>query len=250
MIFAKTISLCKDVIGMLTVAICDDEASVLAGLETMTRRCLEGGEHQLRAFGSREGLTRAVAEGWTPDVALLDIRMTGEDGIRLAKRLFPEGSRTQVIFVTGYPEYLTEVYETEHVWTLIKPVREEALRRALEKASRRMEERRTRTLPVHTGGTVRQIPLEEIRCAEASGRKVLLRCREEQVEYYGTLDDLARRLPDRFVRCHRSYILNLAWVNRLERDWVVLSGGETVPVGRTRRSAVRAAFLDYLRREG
>lgn len=233
---------------MLSVAICDDEAAVLAELKTLTDRCLGDPEREIRTFVSRRELARAVAGGWEPDVALVDIRLPDGDGIGLAGELFPGESRTQVIFVTGYPEYHSEVYEAEHIWFLIKPVGERELRRALEKAAERLERRRARQLTVLSGSTVRQIPLERIRIAEAVGRKMLLHCPDEAVEYYGTMEELAPRLPRDFVRCHRSYFCNLAHVVRLETDRLILDGGETVPIARARRKAVREAFLDYLQR--
>ena len=234
---------------MLSVAICDDESAVLSRLETLTMHCLNGKESELRTFDSREELARAVSEGWKPDVALLDIRLPREDGICLAKRLFPEGSRTQVIFVTGYPEYQSEVYETEHVWMLTKPVKEEKLRRALEKAISLRDRKMTRMLTVRTGSVLLRIPVETIHCAEASGRKVILRCLGEQVEYYGTLEKLSKKLPRSFIRCHRSYFVNLEHVIRLESDQITLESGEIVPIGRTRRTQVRMEYLAFLRRE-
>lgn len=234
---------------MLSVAICDDEAAVLAELKNLTGRCLADPDREIRTFTSRRELARAVAGGWEPDVALLDIRLPEGDGIGLAGELFPGESRTQVIFVTGYMEYYSEVYEAEHIWFLTKPVREAELRRALKKAAERLDRRRTQLLPVRSGGTVRQIPLGEIRAAESRGRKVLLYCREEEIEYYGTMEALAARLPRSFVRCHRSYFVNLAHVVRLEEDRFTMDGGETVPIARARRKAVREAFLDDLRRE-
>ena len=98
------------------------------------------------------------------DICLMDVRMDDDagrfsDGIEAVSRLFPEGCGTQVIYVTGYVEYATPVYETPHVYFLLKPVQAEQLYAALGKALERLASQTGAYLPVTCGGAVRRLPV-------------------------------------------------------------------------------------------
>ena len=232
---------------MLTIAICDDEAGVAKELEAMTRACLGGREADLRIFPDKETVSRAVAVGLEPDVVLMDIVLPDGDGIELARELFPAGSMTQVIFVTGYMEYCTQVYETEHVWFIRKPVDLKILARAIDKARERVEAWRAQRLTGRADGTVRRIPLADVLYAEGSGRKVILHLADgERVEYYETLVRLESAAPRNFVRCHRSFLVNMDHVVRMEPGQFVLANGRRLAISRMRRVPVRDEFSAYL----
>lgn len=101
------------------------------------------------------------------DICLMDVRMDDDagrfsDGIEAVSRLFPEGCGTQVIYVTGYVEYATPVYETPHVYFLLKPVQAEQLYAALGKALERLASQTGAYLPVTCGGAVRRLPVGKI----------------------------------------------------------------------------------------
>lgn len=84
-------------------------------------------------MASRSELEYFVSEGHAVDILITDINLGTDaaDGISTVRDLFPAGSKTQVIYATGYIEYCTPVYETQHVYFLVKPVRQSALDDAL-----------------------------------------------------------------------------------------------------------------------
>ncbi len=231
---------------MLNVMICDDDPEEVRDLERMVTDALAGASVGIRRLLTREDMEEELRTGAAPDIVLLAVRFSGDDGIRLARAFFPEGCRTQVIFVAGCEEYDAEIYEAEHVYCLFRPVREEQLRRAVEKARRRLARldpgeltltSRTRTFP---------IPLADIRYIESIGRKIAVYHLEDRTESYGTLDALNERLPDCFVRCHKSFFVNLNYVERMETERFVLKGGNEIPISQMRRRAVRKRFLEYI----
>ena len=234
---------------MLSLVICEDEPGVAAQLAALAEDCLRDRAASLTVLGGIGALSQALEEGLRPDIVLMDVVLKDGSGIDAARALFPPGSKTQVIFVTGYVEYCSEVYETEHIYFLLKPVEPALLQRALEKAIQRLEEQKNREIVVQNGGKIHQIPVREIRYVEGRGRKVILHCTEETVEYYSTMTGLSEKLPRMFVRCHKSYLVNMDHVLKMDQRQFHLSNGQAIPISQLRRKEIRQQFLDHLRQK-
>jgi len=115
------------------ILIVDDERPARERLADQLReiqRCEIAGE----AASGREALT--LCERLRPDVALLDIRMPGMDGIETARHMSRLANPPAVIFTTAYDEYAIEAFEAEAVGYLLKPIRRGKLEQALERAAR------------------------------------------------------------------------------------------------------------------
>ncbi len=117
---------------MYTIYICDDDALFASSLCAKVQQLFPG-SFQISVFHSIRTL-QAAAEKTPPNIALLDIQLGQDNGISLAKQLFPSPSQTQVIFITGYVEYCSDVYETEHIYFLLKPLDPVLLKKSLQKA--------------------------------------------------------------------------------------------------------------------
>lgn len=107
-------------INVYTIYICDDDALFASSLCAKVQQLFPS-SFQISVFHSIRTL-QAAAEKTPPNIALLDIQLGQDNGISLAKQLFPSPSQTQVIFITGYIEYCSDVYETEHIYFLLKPL--------------------------------------------------------------------------------------------------------------------------------
>lgn len=122
------------VAAMWNIVLCDDNPQVTKGLQNWV--LAQFPQSRVFSFSSAKDLEAAVERGLHADIAVLDILLGQDDGITVAKRIFPSATQTQVIFITGYVEYCSSVYETEHIYFLLKPIQEATFRRAMEKPSR------------------------------------------------------------------------------------------------------------------
>lgn len=232
---------------MLNILICDDDVLLVQHLRGLVHDALSSRPHRIDTFSTAAGLRQAVRQGMQADLAILDIRLEGENnGIQLAKELFPEGSRTQVIFLTAYLEFCSAVYETDHIYFLLKPVDPVLLERALEKAIARREERRGHSLVMDTRGGVYRIPFAEIRYLESRGRKVVIFGSAQPVEQYGSLTALMSQMPPHFLQCHKSFCVNMDCVREMRANFFLLDRGENIPISQSKKADTRARFLDYL----
>jgi two-component system, LytTR family, response regulator len=201
---------------------------------------------------------KSVAEH-KPDLLFLDVQMpklTGFDVLELI------GTELSVIFVTAYDEYAMKAFEVHAVDYLLKPVGKDRLAAALQRVSVRSREKRpapaeltaasrpagqfAERLVVKDGTRVTLIPVAKLDYAEAQDDYVALASEGKKHLKQQTIASLEAALdPKQFVRVHRSYVVNLERVTRIEpygKDSrvAVLSIGVRLPVSRAGYSRLQA----------
>ena len=234
---------------MANIVLFDDDQHSLATLHRLVEQELPADTPcTLMEASDLEALEAILASNTQIDVLITDIMMPeGQpSGIEVVKRLFPPESGTQVIYVSGYLEQAPEVYQTAHVYFVLKPIDPAKLHDALERALSMLVRRQQPMLRVKTGHRDQLINISTILYLESSLHKVVIHCRNRRVETYARLDDLQTQLPPSFTRCHRSYLVNLAYVSSLGSDELRLSDSTTIPVSRRRSHQTQKDMLAYL----
>lgn len=183
------------------------------------------------------------------DIALVDINLgdgspSGIDLVRDAAH----ARGVQVIYVTGEVEYVSDVYRTEHVAFLLKPLTQAKLDEALERAVGNLDERKSSPFLVRSGGSLVRLAPESIAYIESDRRKVRIHEGGRTVELYAKLSELAEKLPGSFVRCHKSFLVNLAFVKSVGASELVLTDGGALPVSQRCRPGFLRAFALYVGR--
>lgn len=233
---------------MLKIAICDDEPLFCQLLteKLETRLKPSGLPFRVCSYPSGEQLPLS---GY--DILFLDIRMPGIGGMELARRLRENGSACAIIFITAIREQVFDAFEVEAVDYLCKPIDDIRLSRALDRALRYVGERDSRTLLIRTGGRLKTVRLDDILYCEVINRKIFLHLRTggEVVEYYSRLSDVEKQLDSRFLKCHRSYLVNLDYLTEYAKDTLTLSGGAQVPLSESHRRSFMEQMLRYLKSE-
>jgi len=231
---------------MLTIAICDDDTVLSEKLSGQLRRLLPAEKLEIMPFSSAGSFAVALEGGYCPDIAFVDIELNGENGIGFVKRAFPPHSVTQVIYITAYLEYSSDVYETEHIYFLHKPVAEDYLRRALDRALANRQEQRTLSFLI-AGETV-CFTLDEILFVESSYRVVTLHTSRGKYALYARLQQVREEIdaPMLFYQCHKSFLVNFSQVASMESKRFIMKNREDVPISRDRTKATREAFFRYL----
>ncbi len=238
---------------MYCVAVFDDDRRQAEALAELIARMPLGAPVDLELFTNLDALAAFIADEGEPDICFMDIRapLPGSDapaaaGIQAVSRLFPAGSHTQVIYVTGFPEYCVPVYETRHTYLLLKPVRPDQLQAALACAVANLKAGERDYLALSVGTSVLRVPVQKIVYVENMRRKVAVHTTDGELEAYAKLSDLAEQLPGCFVRTHKSYLVNMGFIDRIDRKVAELSTGACAPVSRQRSAATREAFRAYL----
>lgn len=189
-----------------------------------------------------------------PDILFLDIQMPKLDGFDVVELLGEDAP--YVVFVTAYDEYALKAFETHALDYLLKPVKPERFARTLEKIKKNLSsgERPNvqgllqkhqedkiplRRILVKDRMNIHVIPVEKVICFEAQDDYVSIRTASASYLKKETLSRLEKRLDARqFIRIHRSYLLNIIYLSRIEpysKDSriAVLQDGSTLPVSRS-----------------
>ena len=225
------------------IAVCDDEAADRALLDTLVRRWAAAAGHtvHLDAFGSAEQFLFHYAEENDYDVLLLDVEMGKMDGVALAKEIRKQNEAVQIVFITGFSDYIAEGYEVAALHYLMKPVREEKLFSVLDRAAEKAA-KNERVLHLLTGGEMVQVPVHKIRYAEVMGNYVTLHAGEE-VTVKMTLSELEAQLDDRFYRVGRSLVVNLTQIGRVTKTEIRLLDGTAIHLPRGAYEGVNRAII-------
>lgn len=126
---------------MYWLAICDDNQADVIYLSSFLEKWAEKEEKALKieSFPSAEAFLFQYEEEKSFDILLLDIEMGDMNGIELARKIRRENHLVQIIFITGYMEYVAEGYDVEALHYLLKPVTEEKLYGVLDRAAERLK---------------------------------------------------------------------------------------------------------------
>lgn len=246
------------------VVIVDDEPLARDGLRDAVGRLSISGVDLVGVCDNGVAALEAIAR-LEPQILLLDVAMPVLDGFAMLERLEPEATPPAIVFVTAYDEHAVRAFDAAAVDFLVKPVSDDRLRTALERAVRRVKESRAfaaelqantqpsepgylRQLVIPERGRQLVIPVDDIEWIEgetyyvrvhARGGSRLLRERLSRLE--AMLD------PARFCRTHRSAIVRLDLVREVRTETpyshvAVLANGAKAPVSRERLHTLECAL--------
>jgi len=225
------------------IAICDDEKADISYIEQLVLIWAkkQNLEVQLHSYLSAEAFLFAYEEKKDFDILLLDIEMSGMDGVTMAKKIRQENESVQIIFITGYSEYIAEGYEVAALHYLMKPVKEEKLFAVLDRAVVKMQTNE-RMLYLDIGSEMVRIPFYEIRYLEVMKNYVTIHAKQEYV-VKKTLAEFEKELDERFFRLGRSWLINLKMVRRVTKTEVHLADGSIIPLPRGQYEAINRAII-------
>jgi two-component system LytT family response regulator len=216
-----------------------------------------GGVDVVAECGDGFDAVKAIGE-LKPDLVFLDVQMPKLDGFEVLELIDPPPS---VIFVTAYDQYAMRAFEANAVDYLLKPFRLDRFKKALDRARERVQTRpapvelaaaarppgqAVERIVVRDGSKVHIIPIAKLDYVEAQDDYAALHSEQKSYLKQQTIASLEALLdPQRFVRIHRSYIVNLERIARIEpyaKDSrvAVLRDGTQLPVSRSGHARLKA----------
>ena len=201
------------------IAICDDSPQDAAFVQNILDRWANerGAELRVEHFPSAESFPFRYEEDKAWDILLLDIEM---DGVSMAKEVRCSNETVQIVFITGYSDYIAEGYEVAALHYLMKPVKEDKLCAVLDRALEKHKQNE-RCLNLELSGEMVRLPFYEIRYLDVRQNYVTVHAKREYT-IKRTLGEFERELDERFCRVGRAMILNLKYVQRVTKTEVHL----------------------------
>lgn len=202
----------------MQIAVCDDQREILVEVEQKIKDYFP--EHDAVLFETPIELEDYILDKSKPDIdiIIMDIVFELDNGIESVKyiqRKFPD---IKVIYLTGYIDFVRDVFETDLVYFLLKPIDDAKFVDAVGKAVRQLKENPVEKLTVQTKTQIRCVPIDRILYVESDRRKVLIHLGDEIIAYNTKLDEVQEYLGESFLRCHQSYLVNMKHIIKVEDD--------------------------------
>ena len=231
---------------LLHIAVCDDDAIQIEYLTTLTRKWGELSKTALSisSYISAESFMFAYETDKSADILLLDIHMEGIDGLTLAKKLRLQNSDIQIIFITGFSDFISEGYEVSALHYLMKPVAQEKLFSVLDRALILKAKTEEFLLLDTVCGQIRLLH-SDIEYAEAFAHKTEIHTNGSTMESKLSISELEKLLGCDFCRIHRSYLAALGHIKQITKTQVLMDCGKAIPLSRRRYDEINRSFIRY-----
>ena len=234
------------------IAICDDIAQDTQYIASVVKQWAEKEQMSvdIETFPSAESFLFQYAEQKDFDIMLLDIEMQGMNGIELAKKIRMDNDTVQIVFITGFPDFMPEGYEVSALHYLMKPVSFDKLSSVLNRAADRLHKTEKSLLFTVDGETVR-VAVKSIISVEAFAHasKVTTTdaCFEVNKSITALEKELAKAADGAFVRSHRSYIVGVKYIKSISKTDITLDNGAKISLSRNHYQSVNQAFIRYFK---
>ena len=232
----------------MNIAVVDDEKEVRYYLKKQIME--QKADHSIYLYAAGEEFLSSEENF---DIVFLDIQMKGIDGIETARVLRKQHKDMILIFITGRKEYVFQAFDVMAFHYLVKPIEEtrfaEVFHRAVQEAVRR-QKRAGRQLFVKTKDRSVTMEADRIVYIESMLKKVRIRTTEGMVEAYGSIKELERQLGQGFYRCHRAYLVNMAYITEYNFDTITLAGGQKVYLSKHKHNEFVKVYMKFLRSGG
>lgn len=234
----------------MNIAVCDDsliDRKVILDhlIAYLTEKSIE---YNICEFEFGDRLLYEVEDGVCFDLIFLDIYMDNMLGIDVARRLREFGCKSNIVFLTATPEFAIESYDVMASGYLLKPHSYQKLCSIMD---RMISDAEINVYTIkHRQSTIR-IPISKITFIESSNSKCIIHS-FNQTEYtvYKRLDDIEKELPQpMFLRCHRSYIVNMSYIAKADK-YFELTTGDIVLIRQKSLREIKQKFEDYYATRG
>ena len=228
------------------IAACDDRKEDRDMIQELTLQWARnrGYDVEVRQFPSGDAFLFQYAEDKTWDILLLDVEMPGCNGVELAKRVRQENKLTQIVFVTGYSDYIAEGYDVSALHYLLKPVSGEKLFSVLNRAVEKLK-RDGQSLLLELPEELVRVPLFEVEYLEVRQNYVTVHTVSNAYTVKKTLTAMEQELDDRFSGWGGP-IVNLSKVQKASKREAVLLSGAAIPLPRGGYETLNQAIIQKL----
>lgn len=229
----------------MRIAICDDEAIQREMLHKLLSEWAvdKGVNVSIVPFPNAESFLYQWEEDKEFDLLILDIEMGKCSGMELAERIRRTDEELPILFITGYEQYMAQGYEVSALHYLMKPVQKEKLFAVLDRFQKRRKPEEKLFFQSEEGAL--SLALSQIWYVEAFGHRCVIHSDKQEWTLRQSISEVEGSLSSylQFVRCHRSYLVNLQKVSMILKSELVLDNGQQLPLSRQAAKEVNQAFL-------
>ena len=273
----------------MKIAVCDDDILELEKIKNAVEKFIisekDSCEITLCTFTSGDALLTSINKHGCFDLLILDIIMPGMNGMEIASELrtnttnntnsidnpnnFSNSSSNnynncsrnnrsrnnncKIIFLTSSPEFAVKSYSVNAFYYLLKPFHDLELMSILKKALEEIGEENSESVIIKENSKLTRIQIHTIQYIECVKHKLFFHLRNgEIITCYGTMNEFTDilLLDKRFVKCHKSFLVNMHFVTNISNRDFVIAGKILVPISRQVYQQVKDTYIDYFFKKG
>ena len=237
----------------MKIAVCDDNKTARDNIVSLIKKQVSDAD--ITTFPSGKEM---ICFGKHFDICFLDIAMETVSGMEVAKHIREEqekGSSTKsiLIFITGYREYMEEAFDVNAFHYLVKPIDEKKFAEVFRRARREVsaaEAQNKKYVIVKSSGIQQKIFLKDIYYIESSNKKVIFRTKGGKLDTYGKIEEWEQELGNTFYRCHRCYLVNMEKISAYSADTIWVISGDKLILAKKRYSGFIRQYMRYAKDGG
>ncbi|MBP1757873.1 MAG: ypdB 1 [Firmicutes bacterium] len=236
---------------MLQIAVCDDNIDELANMVQLINlyKASKNFNCEYVVFPSGFELVSALKKGKQFDIYCLDIIMPGFTGIDVAKEIREFDKTAPILFFTSSPEFALESYSVKAINYVLKPISKEKLFFTFDETLEQIQAGKNEdAVVVKSNEGIQKILISTLVFAEVIGRNVLYHLRSGKIiectEPFSSVCDTLLKYGC-FIKPHRSYLVNMQYVDTIENHKVTLQTLSSVPVAQGKAKEIKQLYLNY-----
>ena len=233
----------------MKIGICDDERCFIESVRHLVEEWAE--KHNIFVsiyeFTNGDDLIEEHQKKQM-DLIILDVIMPLFNGIETAKELRIKDQKVPIIFLTSSREYAVDSYDVHAFYYLMKPVKKELFLKVMDDFLANHEEKKETFFAKIPGGSC-NITIDETVCLEAQNKQVIVYLANgTQISIRELFSDCAEvfTMEKGFFRCHRSYIVNMKYIEQFTKTQLTTKSGIKIPVSRNNYAAFKETYFSYM----
>lgn len=218
--------------GMINIAICDDEKIVAKEIEELIKSIVNPEIYNTKIFFDGNDLLNSDYSRF--DVVFLDIELGEVSGIDIATKIRGVNERAIIFFITNHFRYISEALKSMPFQYILKPICEkkelffEEFNRGIDRLKKSKH-----TIQINTQQGEESIRVDSINYIEYLNKNVIIHTNKKEVKFIGKLNEWRDKLlPYDFVQCHKSFLVNLKYIENVKFSEIIMEYNTKIPIGR------------------
>ncbi len=242
----------------MNITICDDNIHDLTKLEILLEKYKElhsNIDFEMEQFLNPSILYKKIQENKLADIYILDILMSDTTGIELGNIIRTHGDKNVIIYTTLSDDFALDAYHIHAVRYLLKPIQENQFFEAMDYALSYMEFKKVPLYSVKTKKGLISIPYSNIEYIENASRLLHLHQTDGKtitsIFIRKSFEDEVNELSYNscFLKIHKSFIVNMNFIQKLEGNNIVMRSGAIVPISQKNTTNVKRQYLLFLSKQ-
>ncbi len=235
---------------MLKIAVCDDDMHVCSEIE---EAIIHYGKKNLynidiEVFISGEELINFIQKEHAFDLIFLDIELGSTTGIDIGSKIRNQLDDyiSKIVFISSKTGYERKLFDVQPLNFLVKPIDQENLIKCIELALKLLDKEK-RIFKYQVSHDFKQVAIKEIMYFENRLRKVSIIMCNGMDEFYGSLENIKKQLPNTFISPHTSYIVNYNYIEKISGETIFMKNGVAIPISKRKLKEIHNLQIQFIK---